>query len=305
LKMVANTSMDIVHTLAELTLSSFSTQTRCPVALEADFSVKEALKTFSTEKVLSCPIKEVHSFLDLFDLLSYLLDLWEDNQEAEKDNVAKLGEKFLNHNICDLTDRSENDEYAALLCTENADKLVHLFGLGVHRVALLDIQGGLTNIISQSDVVKYLNSNIQLLGENATKPIKSLNMISTDDLVVAQADQSTISAFKLLATYLISAVPLVDKRGVLIGTLSVSDLKFLQDDLSPLLLSASQYKSIQEPKPNIVCTRESTLEEVIAKLANSNVHRVWVVDDEDKPISVISITNICEFLGQYLPQGDN
>jgi len=300
--------MEILSALEHLTVSSFASQSRTPVVLETSCCVKEALKAFHTQKVLSCPIAnsnrgaDVYGFLDLFDLLAYLLDLWDENQEADTDGIAKLGEKFLNHTVRDLTDLSDNDVYAAVIAEEQAQRLVRLFGLGVHRVALLDFQGSLTNIISQSDVVKYLNANLQLLGENADKTIKELNMISTEKLVVAESEQSAISAFKLLAANLVSAVPIVDKQGVITGTLSVSDLKFLQEDLSPLLLSASQYKSSQETHPNIVCTPDSTLGSVIAMLANTNVHRVWVVDAQNKPTSVISITNVCEFLSQFLPE---
>jgi hypothetical protein len=46
--------------------------------------------------------------------------------------------------------------YAAVTGEEQAHRLVRLFGLGVHRVALLDMRGSLTNILSQSDVVKYV-----------------------------------------------------------------------------------------------------------------------------------------------------
>jgi len=185
--------------------------------------------------------------------------------------------------------------------TEHAHRLVRLFGLGVHRVAMLDMRGALANIISQSDVVKYLYSNIQLLGEHADKPISNLKMVSAEQLISASSDQTAVSAFKLLAQNFISAVPIVDSTGVLTGTLSLSDLKLLQDDLSPLLFSTAQYKSIKESMPSVVCTPETTLGAVIGLLASNNIHRVWVVDSENKPISAISVTNVCEFLTQFLP----
>jgi len=301
--------MEIISTLEHLTISSFSGQSRNSlVRLDPTATVRDALKTFNTEKVLSCPIAnsnngaDVWGFLDLFDLLSYLLELWDENEQAETNGITHLGEKFLDHKVKELTDRSDNNVYAAVIGEEHAHRLVRLFGLGVHRVAQLDLRGTVSNIISQSDVVKYLHANINLLGEQANKSISELNMISADkQLVVAQADQSAISAFKLISDNLVSAVPLIDKQGLLVGTLSVSDLRLVQDDLSPLILSSLQYKAIQEPRPAVVCTPNATLGSVIATLANSNVHRVWVVDEQQKPVSVISITNVCEFLTQFFP----
>jgi len=296
--------MEIVTTLEKLSISAFS-KGRTPVTLDTSASVRDALKTFNTEKILSCPIVTstqkagVHGFLDLFDLLAYLLELWDENETNEVDGIHKLGEKFLNHTVSDLIDRSDNDVYAAVTGEEHAHRLVRLFGLGVHRVALLDMRGSLTNILSQSDVVKFLHANLHLLGENANKTIRELKMIATDNLVVAETDQTAISAFNLLGQNLISAVPIVDKNGVLCGTLALSDLKLIQDDLSPLLLTTSQYKPVQDS--STVCTSDSTLGSVISHLASSSVHRLWVVDAEGKPISVISITNVCEFLSQFLP----
>jgi len=302
--------VQILDTLEHLTVDAFAGQSHSPVVhLETTSTVRDALKTFCAEKVLSCPVADslnkgsVHGFLDLFDLLSFLLELWEENQQAETDDFAKLGDKFLNHPVSDLTDRSDNDVFAALIGTEHAHRLVRLFGLGVHRVALLNLQGALTSIISQSDIVKYFHENLQLLGENADKPIQELGMTTLDKLLVtAEEGDSTISVFKLLASNLISAAPVVDKQGTLVGTLSVSDLKFLQDDLSPLLLTTSQYKSKLEitPCPSVVCTQDTTLGSVISTLATTNVHRVWVVDAQHKPVSVVSITNVCEFLSQFL-----
>lgn len=304
-------TMEIINTLEHLTVSSFACQSRSPVIrLRTSSCVKEALTTFNSNRILSCPISnssqaaETYGFLDVFDLLSYLLDLWDENQESDIDNIKELGDKFLNHTITDLIDRSDNDVYAAVIAGEHADRIVRLFGLGVHRVAMLDLAGNLTNILSQSDVVKYINDNVNLLGDSANKTIKELNMVSMDKLVAAESSQTVISAFKLLASNLISAVPIVDENGTLSGTLSVSDLKLLKDDLSPLLLSVSQYKSKQETMPDIVCTTDTTLRSVVEMLASTGVHRVWVVDENRKPISVISITNVCEFLSRFCPEDD-
>jgi len=304
--------MEIYSALEKLTVDKFAgDSSRSPVVLPTDTSVRDALKSFCTEKVLSFPIAnsshgaDTHGFLDLFDLLAFLLDLWDENEQEGSKDVSKLGEKFLNHTVSDLIDHSDNDVYAAVVASEQAQRLIRLFGLGVHRVALLNFNGTLTNIISQSDVARYLNQNLHLLGDNANKLIKDLRSIAAGDIVTADGEQSALSAFKLLASNLVSAVPIVDKKGVINGTLSLSDLKLLQDDLSPLLLSTAQYKEKQEPQAQIVCHADDTLASVVGQLANSNVHRVWVVDEESKPISVISITNVCEFISQFFPPEEN
>lgn len=55
-----------------------------------------------------------------------------------------------------ITDRSDNDTFVAVVGEEHAHRLIRLFGMGVHRVAMLDSgDGSLENMLSQSDVVKY------------------------------------------------------------------------------------------------------------------------------------------------------
>lgn len=301
--------MEILSTLEHLTISSFAGQSGS-VRLETTSCVKEALQTFSHEKILLCPIGEpnhgadVWGFLDIFDLLSYLLDLWDENQESEKDCIAELGEKFLSRCVTYLTDRSDNESFAAVTADEHVHKIVRLFGLGVHRVAMLDSYGSMAYIISPSDVIKYLCSNLSLFGDTINKTVKELNISSTEDLVVVSSDQSAISAFKVLAANLANAAPIVDKQGAICGTLSVSDLKLVKDDLSSLLQPTSQYKTKTSMNPKIVCTQYTTLGSLIATLANTNAHHVWLVDAQQRPISSISIADVCEYLSRFLSKMD-
>jgi len=245
----------------------------------------------------------------MFDILAHLLSSWdaqEINTEHMAADLAKLGERFLNHPVDDLPDLSGNDLFAAIMKEEKAARIIQLYALGLHRVALLDIDGAVTNIVSQSDVIKFLHRNLALLGDFATKTIEELHLASTtdaDEIAILPQDQTTIQSFQELAARQMSAAPIVGKDGVMLGTLSISDLKSLRrESVSSLLLPSSQYKDPTQGgiKPDVVCTLTDTLGDVITKLASSNVHRVWVLDDGRRPISCVSITNICFLLSQLL-----
>ena len=42
----------------------------------------------------------------------------------------------------------------------------------------------------------------------------------------------------------------------------------------------------------ITVTESATFEDVVMKLAATRVHRLWIVDSEEKPIGVVSIGDV-------------
>ncbi len=55
-----------------------------------------------------------------------------------------------------------------------------------------------------------------------------------------------------------------------------------------ILASIQNAKSLHP----VTVTEWSTFEDVVLKLAATRVHRVWVVDDDNKPIGVISLGDV-------------
>lgn len=48
--------------------------------------------------------------------------------------------------------------------------------------------------------------------------------------------------------------------------------------------------------PPLTVTAQTTMETVILKLAATKTHRVWIVDDYDRPKGVISLTDVMKLL---------
>jgi len=61
--------------------------------------------------------------------------------------------------------------------------------------------------------------------------------------------------------------------------------------LQSLKLQSSFVTSIQSQKSlhPVVCHSDATFEEVAMKMAAMRIHRIWVTDSHNKPISVVSI----------------
>jgi len=280
--------------------------------VDSTANIRDALQTLHENTILSLPVINsstsppvVIGFLDMFDILAYLLEVWDGTMKSSTSHPEKilsqlflLEQQFLHHCIADLPDRSDNDIFAAVIEEEKASRLLRLYGLGVHRVALVNMQGDINHVASQSDLIKFLNSNSHLLGEYSNKTVKELGLISEGELIVIDNEQPAIKGFRVLAMNNISAAPVVNAQGSLLGTLSVSDLRALRrENLSSLLQPVKHYKDIGEKNTiNIVCRPSETLSGVLALLAGTHIHRVWITNESNKPVSVISLTTICDFM---------
>jgi len=93
----------------------------------------------------------------------------------------------------------------------------------------------------------------------------------------------------------ISAVPIVSaKDGTLVGTLSSTDFKGVQENNLPVLTNSIRNYMTTEP---LTCTLKAPLRDVIELLASSGVHRLYVTEGcPKKPVGVISVTDIMKLL---------
>jgi len=128
-------------------------------------------------------------------------------------------------------------------------------------------------------------------------------------------DQFIIDALILLEKKRISGIAVVDKEGKILGNISTSDLKRM-DLESPEQLCYDIYQSIGQYIRSIECEKElgfptfapvfvkpnDFVSQVIRSVNSKHVHRVYIVDEDQKPIKEISL---CDIITQFKrPQSD-
>jgi CBS-domain-containing membrane protein len=114
-------------------------------------------------------------------------------------------------------------------------------------------------------------------------------------------DQALI-AFKKIHQDGVSAVAVVGDDGRLVGEVSAADLRGLNrerlsDLTKPVIMFLKSSKG-DLTKP-LTCHGKFTLSQVMAGIIRSKAHRVWVVDEDDVPIGVITLSDI---LSMFLPE---
>jgi len=169
-------------------------------------------------------------------------------------------------------------------------------------VPIIDEARNLKSVLSQSQVIEYIHQNINSLGTIKDKPVGSMSGILKEVYSVTE-NSLTLDAFKLMQEKSVTGVAVVNEKGIVISNLSVRDLKGLRLENQ---LFHRMYQTVhnflrhlraegeegERPKRKRVVRVTDTLEHVIEILVNENIHRVYVVDQEGKPIGVVALRDV-------------
>jgi CBS domain-containing protein len=118
--------------------------------------------------------------------------------------------------------------------------------------------------------------------------------VMTIDPVVVSVDASIEEAVRLLDTYAITGLPVVDAGGALVGVISETDL--VASEHSPvgrLIRAKPSGFRVGElmTSPALTIPMESPLNEAARAMLDHRVHRLVVVDDRARPAGVLSATD--------------
>ena len=192
----------------------------------------------------------------------------------------------------------------------------------IHRMAILDEDDRICDVVSVSDVVAFLLAHIRELGALAYMQVGDLGLGLDKDVFTIKANEPSLTAFAgMYERGLSSAAVLSSITGIMIGNISLSDLRCLDlGQFGRLALPVSDFilytesvrSSLQDVarsrirdskgrrflrRPRLVtCTPAATFEEVLKLLVQHSVHRVYVIDDLSLPIGVITPTDILKLL---------
>jgi len=175
-----------------------------------------------------------------------------------------------------------------------------------HRVPITDSSSGKNScigIISQSGLVAFIASKCPP-GSLDVKMVDAGLEYKKD--VVKIADYASASdAFELLDSHRLSGIAVVDEDGKLIGNTSARDIKNavmdagrtnMDMDILSYLARVRQSQLMQNDKyPSCHVHEDATVAHVVNLLAKTGYHRVFVVDDDMKPVGVVSFADIIKF----------
>jgi 5'-AMP-activated protein kinase regulatory gamma subunit len=160
----------------------------------------------------------------------------------------------------------------------------------------------MVGIISQSAFLSYIYDR---RAEYEPALLGNVCGLGTSPVTSVSASASLLEALKILEKRRVSAIGIVSDRGDLIALASSTDIKAVINKghigsfQTPVLdfVRSLHANSIDIRAPLICVSKHASLQEAIGRMVKARVHRVFVVDEQDRPYEVLSITDIVRHFG--------
>jgi len=296
------------------------------VSVAADAPVSQAFQVLIKNNILAAPVfdytKDKYWYMfSIKDVVNHALRVLDEtkfeNEEIPAITFITEKDHFRNYKVQDIV--GQQDKLLEIGTDVSVDKVVELMVKNnVHRVISLNSDHSLNNIITQSRVVECLvqlfgvSPSLSALGRLTVQDIKLAKM---GEMISVREDEKAVEAFRLMSKHNISGLPVVNADGKLVANISESDLRAIQSNaqfLKLLYLPVSEYLDMMrkhrasEPKapkvrPLVKCELIDSYRSVIDKVAESKVHRCFVVDDNDKLLGVITLHEMLSALVKFSP----
>jgi len=176
---------------------------------------------------------------------------------------------------------------------------------GLHRVPIIDESRKLVGILTQSQIVQYLSKHMDEIGNVRSKPLANFRH-RTDEVITVKETDVAMDAFTLMVSKNITGLAVVNDEGKLVGAISLRDLKGISSD--GRLIIGRLYQSVKvfldklklgskepdRPRNAVKATLNDTFEAVARTLVEHNIHRVFIVNNQNDriPIGVVSLKDL-------------
>jgi len=244
-------------------------------------SVETALRKLSGHKILSAPVLLPSGGYAMVDMVGIAYAL------------ASNLETFLQpvSTVIPISERIDTLDVETTL-----QELVQtLYSKRIHRI-IISKDGKPYHVLSQMDVIRFVNKHRDLIPENTRKSLVK-SFMSTPPLTV-NADDRVSDALKKIINDAYSGAAVVDEEGRVQANFSVSDLRGIPTSRHYLgtLMDFSVKQFLVETKMfaklPVELSEDSTFEQAINEIARHNVHRLHVVDSEERPLGVVTSTDL-------------
>jgi CBS domain-containing protein len=125
--------------------------------------------------------------------------------------------------------------------------------------------------------------------------------VMTIDPIVVGVDASLEEATRLLHAYSISGLPVVGPGGALVGVISQTDMVSVGDGaLGRAIRANASGIRVGElmTSPAIIVSMSDSLTEAARVMRDARVHRVVAVDDNGRPVGVLSAIDFVDLFAE-------
>ncbi|EAL63883.1 hypothetical protein DDB_G0287037 [Dictyostelium discoideum AX4] len=279
-------------------------------------SIPTVFKTLSKNGILSVPVLNEQNrpigLVDYVDIVNCVVQIINHTDLLGNDYYSFLErEDLFNHTYASyVTDLSQRNPFIPVVKGASLLEAITVMTKNqINRVPVIEnnVNGEgaqIVNLITQSAILSYLGKNIEQLGKWSLKSIKDLGF-KEKKVISIDFNKRALEAFELMANNKVNGIAVNDEKGHIIANISARDLKELLNEtrvFENLYLSVGEFISkvrqqdYKAVNPSISCHMNDSLANIITRMVAANIHRVYIIDEERKPIGVISIHDILNII---------
>lgn len=275
------------------------------VSLNEKQTVGDVINILASHNFMSAPVlTEAGTMKGIVSVWDIVTGLRSRIDASGLSSLAKVAPAFFKEPIAALV-----REETPFPRTLPMNKLFEIFGSGTQHVFLDEGDTGLVSdtppkicaVATQSAAVRFACPFLTLCALGA-KTMAELGF-AKGSVVSVKASTAVIDALALITDSQLTALAVVDDKGKLLGNLSVRDFLGLRtstyEALTEPIITFLQKHSPASLEP-ISCRPDTSFYTVVHRLVKRRLYRMWVIDAEDRPISVMSLTNVCDLINGLL-----
>eukprot|EP00164_Ancoracysta_twista_P000416 GFYU01000565.1.p1 GENE.GFYU01000565.1~~GFYU01000565.1.p1 ORF type:complete len:389 (+),score=103.13 GFYU01000565.1:74-1240(+) len=279
--------------------------------IDCNAPLERALKIMGDNFITSCPVMEdnycigmvdtLDSALYLIDCLSGDLKLGDLVRTSSQTNLD-LAKAFSLAPVKKVMNYSGRNPLRTLTPDATLLEVCETLANGPHRIPIVGDKGELLMIFSQStlcalvyqaldtvnDAIK--GRSLKDLGLGLTKPVKTMN-----------EQRSSVSAFRYLAECRLRCLVITNADGQLTHHLDAGAVAGLsRDSFSCLVLPVKDFLMVKmggdssKYKVDELVQNSDSMHALLEVLVRQKKHRAFVVDDGQKPTSIVTMTDVMQ-----------
>ncbi|XP_047185905.1 5'-AMP-activated protein kinase subunit gamma-2-like isoform X3 [Scophthalmus maximus] len=183
------------------------------------------------------------------------------------------------------------------------DAVYSLIKNKIHRLPVIDpVSGNALYILTHKRILKFLQLFVCEMPMPAfmTQTLEELGVGTYANIAYIHPDTPLITALSVFTHRRVSALPVVDHHGKVVDIYSKFDVINLAvektyNNLDLTVTQALRHRS-QYFEGVMKCHRLETLETIVDRIVQAEVHRLVVVDEESRIIGIVSLSDILQAL---------
>mmetsp|Transcript_5344 Transcript_5344/g.10042 ORF Transcript_5344/g.10042 Transcript_5344/m.10042 type:complete len:324 (+) Transcript_5344:274-1245(+) len=302
-------SQNLLREILETNLVSDVTKKQQLVSAHENEDILSVTAKLSDHHISSLPIMDDDGMcigvMDFSDAVAYLLKMdW--SAKGWLRDGTNIWEDLANVPASTAIDLSKRNPKVEIEPTCSLLEAMSLFKEKKLRRALVveKDSGDVVAVLSPSAVVRFIMQRLR--GRNDVTMVSSVMELGlgSGSVTCIKKNQTVLEAMHLMHESYHSVVAVVDAKGGLVGSMSMSDIQttFEEKKFSSLIMPCWNYiveareKLDMEVFPFFGVSPSDKLQMVVSKLLATSVHHLYVVDERNRPQHVISFSDVCALL---------